>query len=883
MARRGRRRGVAGICSTGAVALLLCCAPASADDNGIDRAWRQRQVEGNFADAWRRPAQALQQAEQALAAARSSGDLVQELRAVARMLTVRSGLDSAGCQLARQSIERATEGGVAFRSELFDIVTAAVARNDGGDCKIAHSAEGLMQLARELGDPARIFFVHFALASEHFGAGRYVDDVRANAAAEEFAITPIQIAVLKMWRSQSILSVNRESTSGQASARQLLEQGVALVDAVQFPRYSAVAYTLLGRLDDFMGDKPRSELHLTKALELYATLDESSPATVTFLAKVLSQSGRGLTALGWLDKGWPRLRPDQLVLRRAFAEEYVRAYGAIGTPKAYESGLTWLTEARRLIQISGEDPLVTEEQLTVESEFFERFGRHTEALKALKAANSAARQREQLASEKARVELQEQLNVAAKDKENAQLRAEAELQAAQQRGWIVAFAVAAVGVAVAGAALAAAMRRGRRLALLSAELEQQNGELERRGERLAVISRELEQRNGELEQRSASRIRLLAAACHDLRQPAHALGVLAELGSDAQQEPSRFGAWLQSVKRSTASLGEMLDELMDLGRLDGGHYTPQLSDVSLAELLQDVALHFGGLARRKGLTLEVVPADGHVVSDRHLLRRIVFNLVSNAIKYTDTGFVRVSAQPDADADAVQLRVQDSGPGIPPDKLDDVFRDYVRLNPTKAAEGLGIGLSIVRRAAELLGHGLTLASPPGEGTTVTLQLPLSIATSPAEVAPPGADATGHAQGTLVLLEDDPDVREAMAAFLQRQGYTVVAGADASAVLTQQQGLHAAPGLVITDLHLQGSNGLVEVARLREALQAPQLPALLVTGDMDAAIAAEAAQAQVCLAHKPLAPHKLVALVGQLLQARTADAAPAPAVRSRATPW
>ena len=258
------------------------------------------------------------------------------------------------------------------------------------------------------------------------------------------------------------------------------------------------------------------------------------------------------------------------------------------------------------------------------------------------------------------------------------------------------------------------LRRGRRLALLSAELEQQNGELERRGERLAVISLELEQRNGELEQRSASRIRLLAAACHDLRQPAHALGVLAELGSDAQQEPSRFGAWLQSVKRSTASLGEMLDELMDLGRLDGGHYTPQLSDVSLAELLQDVALHFGGLARRKGLTLEVVPADGHVVSDRHLLRRIVFNLVSNAIKYTDTGFVRVSAQPDADADAVQLRVQDSGPGIPPDKLDDVFRDYVRLNPTKAAEGLGIGLSIVRRAAELLGHGLTLASPPGGG-------------------------------------------------------------------------------------------------------------------------------------------------------------------------
>ena len=149
---------------------------------------------------------------------------------------------------------------------------------------------------------------------------------------------------------------------------------------------------------------------------------------------------------------------------------------------------------------------------------------------------------------------------------------------------------------------------------------------------------------------------------------------------------------------------------MDLVRLDGGHYTPLISDVPLEELMQEVMLHFGPLARRKGLTLLAPPVTLQVSSDRHLLRRILFNLVSNAIKYTDTGEVQVRLT--EDSDRVRLSVEDSGPGIPQDKIDEVFRDYVRLNPSKATEGLGIGLSIVRRAAELLGHELTLQSTPG---------------------------------------------------------------------------------------------------------------------------------------------------------------------------
>ena len=289
--------------------------------------------------------------------------------------------------------------------------------------------------------------------------------------------------------------------------------------------------------------------------------------------------------------------------------------------------------------------------------------------------------------------------------------------------------------------------------------------------------------------------------------------------------------------------------------------------------MHDVMLHFGGLARRKGLTLEVPPAQGWVVSDRHLLRRILFNLVSNAIKYTDAGFVRVSVSRGPGAGSVRLRVQDSGPGIPPEKLEDVFRDYVRLNPDKAAEGLGIGLSIVRRASDLLGHELVLASPPGEGTSATLTLALSAAPAPAPPTATAPSAACAAKGVLALMEDDADVREAMAALLAHWGYTVKTGTNSQSVHQQLREAQLTPDLIVTDLHLGSTDGLTEVTQLRQQLHAHDLPALLVTGDLDATIATQAAQTRVYLAHKPLAPTRLAALVSQLLAARVTGGLPA----------
>ena len=826
----------------------------------IDQEWRDRVAIGYFDGSARNLAEAQRTAAAELANARSRGELRAELRSVAHYLLVGES-DDFECKWLDAYLQRARAGGSSYRRELFDIAVLARYRSVG-PCANSLTIAEVDSLAHDLGDSARMYFVLLARAAEAQQAGRYVDAYSYCSSALEYAITKAQRIEALYAAAETNLVSNRKQAANFTPLEAALEELAGTEYASARLNLQALLFRFAMAQNDFQKALKYMQGALPDLRRGVNGIEQTEFNMISF-ARALNRLGRPAEALDLLGES-KNLHSKRMRNRIFRIRVTLESLAQLGTPEAHRQGLQEIKELREaLTHADAITPRTRKSAESALSAFYEKYGNFEEALGALKRANQAEEETQKLASEKARLELQEKLNVAAKDKENAQLRADAELQAARQRGWIVAFGVAAVGVAAAGAALAAAVRRGRRLAQLSSELEQQNGELERRGERLAVISRELEARNAELEQRSASRVRLLAAACHDLRQPAHALGLMAELGSDAQQEPSRFVTWLQGVRRSTASLGEMLDELMDLGRLDGGHYTPQLAAVSLAELLQEVMLHFGGLAKRKGLKLDVSHTNAVVVSDRHLLRRIVFNLVSNAIKYTDSGFVRVSLQPDADA--LQLSVQDSGPGIPQDKLDDVFRDYVRLNPTKAAEGLGIGLSIVRRAAELLGHRLTLVSPPGQGTTVSLTMTLSERQPQADTGNLAGDAPHTARGLLVLLENDVDVREAMTALLRRWGHTVHAGPDAAAVLAPLRGGHLMPDLVITDLHLDGGDGLTEVAALRDALQAPALPALLVTGDLDAAIASQAAQARVYVAHKPLAPRKLAAMVEDLLNA------------------
>ena len=808
-------------------------APVLDTKDGVDREWRDRFIMGYFAELMRSNELAQRHAWAELTATRQSGDLRSQLRAVARYLLV---TDSAllDCKLAKDSIEAARSAGAAYLRELFDVGVAAASNMFPHRCPGLMDASELQALALQLGDPARQFFVLEAKVLGLTSANRFNDVIEVRTTQMNYAIAAFQ----RSYCMVDLVQATLRASPGSPKLNGLLEDAHRELAGTEFA-------ALRTNLDVMMFRSKMAEGDLKGVLQI---MDAALPAvrsgilgphgsafTLISFARALDRAHRSSEALALLEDSKHFNAPAKPI-SAARSRATLEVLTNLGTAKAFAHGLREVQHLSWLLADKAEfGPQHTRIHKIVIAKFFERFGKHDVALAALAEANQAGEELERLASKTARVELQERLKVAARDRENSQLRAQAELQAERQRGWIAALGIALLGGVGTAAALGMAVRRGRQLARLSAELEL---------------------RNTELEQRSASRIRLLAAACHDLRQPAHALGMLAELGHDAKREPARFSAWLQSVRRSADSLSDRLDELMDLGRLDGGRYTPQLSDVPLAELLRDVMQHFSGPAQRKGLSLQVATTEIHVVSDRHLLRRIIFNLVANAVKYTDVGVVRVDVH--LEGDALELTVQDSGPGIPPDKLDDIFRDYVRLNPNKAEEGLGIGLSIVRRAAELLGHELALVSPPGKGTTASLHLPRSPA-PPTGPGPARAAPAACVGGVIALLEDDADVCEAMAALLRRWGYVVPLGSDAQTVLAEITAQQHHPGLIITDLHLHNSDGLQEVNHLREALRDPELPALLVTGDMDTAISPLAADAGVHVTHKPLAPAKLSELV------------------------
>lgn len=838
-----------GMRTAGLILLLaghICVHATDRPAERIDREWRERFVMGYFADIFRNRGQAQKQALAEFEATRQSSDTRARLRAAARhFLAMDDG--SGSCNVLDDSLREARAGGPAHLPEFFDVAVAAVFSASGKPCSGLLGNAEIEALARKLGDPARLYFVLETRVPAASLANRFNELIELHANELDYAIADFQRAYSHMARAQAELNAN----PAHHSALALLQGAMKLTDTREFETLHLHLLVLMHRAASSANQTAAARQYMQNALPGVLSAVVGARDSVFYLvlfARHLSRNGEPQRALELLARS-RAFATDSKKVSMSRSRTLLETYAAIGTASAYDNGLREVRHMETLLQDTDYfGPQNAKSAKLAISAFFENFGKYEAALAALKDANRASDAQQKVANEKARIELQEKLNVAAKDKENAELKSLAELQEARQRGWIIAFAVSACGVACAAGALTMAVRRGRRLAMVTADLKQ----------------------------RSA----MLTAACHDLRQPVHALGMLTELGGDVQPSAPLFTDWLHSVRRSAASLAEMLDELMDLGRLDSGHYTPQLSDVSLPDVLHDVKLHFGNLARRKGLTLEVSPVQGHVLSDRALLRRILFNLVSNGIRYTDTGFVRVDAH--LVANGLQLTVRDSGPGIPPEKLDDVFCDYVRLNPIKGGEGLGIGLPIVRRAAALLAHELTFASSPGEGTAVSLRLPFSEAGAP-EIPATAIDARPRSRsGHIALIEDDVDVRDAMAALLRSWGYTVRAASDAGSLLAESPAGPFKPDLLITDLHLVGSNGLDAIATVREALHAPDLPALLVTGDLDTALTAKAAIARAYLAHKPLAPSKLNALVKELMSAPSA-AAPSPSLPPSAHTW
>ncbi len=376
------------------------------------------------------------------------------------------------------------------------------------------------------------------------------------------------------------------------------------------------------------------------------------------------------------------------------------------------------------------------------------------------------------------------------------------------------------------------------------------------------LAQELTRRNAELQASDATKNRLFAVAGHDLRQPVHAIGLTVEqLRQDLA--PAIFREHVNRLRQASYLASDMLQDLMDFSNLERSDFVARHEPIALGPLIEQVRQSLDAVARAKRLQLHISPAAQNLAvrSDQNLLRRILLNLVSNAIKYTSTGSVTITCE--SEGSEVAIRVCDTGIGIPPQHLKDVFDDYVRVGgDQRKDDGLGLGLSVVRRAADLLGHRLSLTSTPGVGSVFEVRA--EAAGMPALETQPAPLSWTQTHGEVVLVvEDDEYAREALRGLLAQWGFVPAAAASAREAL-DKLGPSQRPAMIITDYQLSANeDGFDCIGLVRNSTGDLRLPALLMTGDISPSIKPRAAAAGVSVAHKPIPPPMLRQRIQALL--------------------
>ena len=396
-------------------------------------------------------------------------------------------------------------------------------------------------------------------------------------------------------------------------------------------------------------------------------------------------------------------------------------------------------------------------------------------------------------------------------------------------------------------------------------LERANATLERRvRERTRELTRlnaELERAKSEADDANVSKTRFIAAASHDILQPLNAARLYVTSLIERQEEDSEDASLVQNIDASLEAVEEIFTALLDISRLDTGAMKPEMTDFRISELLQRLEVEFAPLAREKGLDLIFMPSSLAVRSDRRLLRRLLQNLVSNAIKYTPKGTVLVGCR--RRGSQLRVEVYDTGIGIPHAKRRAVFKEFHRLDQgARVARGVGLGLSIVERIARVLDCELALKSNVGRGSRFSVEVPRA---SAAIVEPmPHAvrkAATGQLAGTVVLcIDNERTILDGMQMLLGGWGCRVLKAADLTEALAAIEGSGLEPDGLLVDYHLDGGNGLGAITELRRRY-GRDLGAILVTADRSVRVREEARAGGVQVLNKPVKPASLRALVTQ----------------------
>ncbi len=392
--------------------------------------------------------------------------------------------------------------------------------------------------------------------------------------------------------------------------------------------------------------------------------------------------------------------------------------------------------------------------------------------------------------------------------------------------------------------------------------------------RVAERTRALTQLNEQLrkatlaaEDANLGKTRFLAAASHDLLQPLNAARLFLSSLAERPQQTENV-ALIERIETSLKSVEQLLEELLDISKLDAGGVVPQIEDFALSELLDGLATEFAALADECGVALRFVPSHHLVRSDRRLLRRILQNLLSNAIRYTPAGG-RVLLGCRVAGDGLRLEVWDTGPGIPADMHEAVFREFQRLAGSAGTEqGLGLGLAIVDRVARMLDHEITLRSQVGKGSVFAVTVPVgdAIPERPAVTEMPDPHIRELSGAVVLCIDDNPDILDGMAALLGGWHCDVRLAASGA---EWRDALHGeTPDLVLADYHLDDDkDGLELIAEICGEF-GRIIPAIVISADQSEALGEEATRRGHAMVAKPIKPAALRALMTHLLAQRAA---------------
>jgi Na+/proline symporter/CheY-like chemotaxis protein len=395
-------------------------------------------------------------------------------------------------------------------------------------------------------------------------------------------------------------------------------------------------------------------------------------------------------------------------------------------------------------------------------------------------------------------------------------------------------------------------------------LERANATLEKRvrdrTEELTRLNSELALAKSTAEDANISKTRFLAAASHDILQPLNAARLYVTSLVERQNggEDSRL---VENIDDSLEAIEEILGALLDISRLDAGAMTPSISSFKMADLMRSLEIEFAPAARAKGLKLTFVPCSLPVESDRLLLRRLLQNFISNAVKYTPNGRVLVGCR--RHGPSLQIGVYDTGVGIPPLKRTEIFKEFHRLEQgARIARGLGLGLSIVERLARVLKHGIALDSNVSGGSVFSVTVPTAKAvdyTAAVTSATP-LSKTPMSGALIVCIENDAAILDGMKTLLNAWDAEVIAVADPDAALEAIEAVGGRVTGLLVDYHLDRGNGVAAIRDIRRRF-GEAIPAILITADRSPHVRATARDENIAVLNKPVKPASLRALLGQ----------------------